>query len=60
MKSGRQYRFCPNCGKPLFDERITVGHVTSLMCSDRCRDEWKIKYSQMLLGQDGPPARRRI
>lgn len=52
--SGKQHRHCPNCGKPLYDDRLDMKHVMSMMCSDKCRVEWELKYARMILRQNAP------
>lgn len=37
----------------MYDSNILMNHIGSLMCSDRCREEWQIKYTKKILGQDG-------
>jgi len=49
---GKQYRFCPNCGKSIYDTGVTTSHVLSMMCSTECRAEWNTKYAAMILGID--------
>lgn len=51
---GKQHRYCPNCGKHLYDDNVSVNHVRSMMCSDKCRDEWSYKYVGKILGKDAP------
>jgi hypothetical protein len=48
---GEQHRFCPNCGKALYDTRLTMDHVKSMMCGDACREDWEMKYARMILGK---------
>jgi len=50
---GKQTRFCPNCGKQLYDSKVEVNHVQSMMCSKQCMAEWEIKYARCILGKDG-------
>ena len=52
---GKQHRFCPNCGKHHYDERISVDHVKSMCCDAACRDEWELKYARMVLRKDADP-----
>ena len=52
--SGNQHRHCPNCGKALYDNALSMNHVKSLMCGKECRHEWELKYARMLLRQDAP------
>ncbi len=48
---GNQHRYCPNCGKHLYDNNIQMNHVMSLLCSSECREFWNSKYARCLLGQ---------
>jgi len=48
---GKHTRYCPNCGDKLYDEKIEMKHVMSMMCSNECRDEWQIKNTRMILGK---------
>lgn len=52
MLFGRQFRYCPNCGKQLYDAVIEMNHVQSMMCSKQCREEWEMKYTRSILGKD--------
>jgi len=54
MMFGKQHRYCPNCGKHLYDDRISITHVLSMMCDDACRKAWELKYAGMVLGKDAP------
>ena len=51
---GKQHRYCPNCGVHLYDNNLSMNHVKSLMCSDKCRNEWELKYAGMILRKDAP------
>lgn len=46
---GKQYRHCPNCGEKLYDDKLCMDHVKSMMCSKQCIDEWELKYARMIL-----------
>ena len=50
---GKQDRYCPNCGKHHYDERLTDKHVLFMCCDEKCRNEWEMKYTRMILGKDG-------
>lgn len=52
MKWGIQSRFCPNCGCPLRDTKVTMKFVQSLMCGEACRADWERKYAAKILGHD--------
>lgn len=41
---------CPNCGAGVFGA-ITMHNVGHLMCSEKCGEEWKHKYAEMMLGR---------
>jgi hypothetical protein len=47
---GKQYRFCPNCGRKIYDGGVNTSHVLSLMCSTECRGAWQTKYAATILG----------
>jgi len=49
---GKQNRYCPNCGKHHYDSKISVSHVKSMCCDEKCRTEWEYKYARMVLGKD--------
>jgi hypothetical protein len=51
---GKQQRYCPNCGKLLYDVGMSMDHVKSMMCGNECRDAWEIKYANMILGNNAP------
>lgn len=51
---GNQYHFCSNCGTRLYDSTINMDHTMSLLCSDSCREQWRLKYARMILGKDAP------
>lgn len=55
MIFGKQHRYCPNCGRHIYDGKVSTTHVQSLMCSDECRNEWSYKYAAMVLGKDADP-----
>ena len=52
MRYGKQYRFCPNCGRAHYDGVIQMSHVKSMCCNNKCRDEWERKYAASILGHD--------
>lgn len=52
MRWTPQERFCPNCGKRHYDDRLTMSHVKSMCCDADCRVEWEKKYACMLLGKE--------
>ena len=49
---GKQNRYCPNCGKQLYDDRVGMNHVLSLMCGIACIKDWQTKYARKILGKD--------
>lgn len=51
MRFGNQNYFCCNCGKPIYDARLSM---TSLnICKDStCYSEFELKYTRMILGKD--------
>ena len=49
---GKQHRYCPNCGKHLYDDGLSNTHVKSLMCSLECIRQWEWKYTGKILGKD--------
>lgn len=51
---GKQHRYCPNCGKRLYDTNTGLNAVMPLMCSKECREEYQLKYARSILGQDTP------
>jgi hypothetical protein len=51
VRLGNQHRYCPNCGKPLYDDCITMNRVALLMCDDDCRQEWELKFARTILGR---------
>lgn len=51
MMFGKQYHYCPNCGSRLYDDSLSMKHVMSMMCSDACRDQWRVKYTRCILGK---------
>jgi hypothetical protein len=54
MLFGKQYRYCPNCGKRLYDSLISM-HAQSMLCSKECREEWELKYARAVLGKSAEP-----
>jgi predicted nucleic acid-binding Zn ribbon protein len=52
MRFGKQHRHCPNCGRAIYDDCITLDRVLPLMCNDDCRQEWQLKYARMILGKE--------
>lgn len=52
---GKQNRYCPNCGKHVYDSNLTMDHVQSMMCSDECRRQWEFKYAALILGKSAEP-----
>jgi len=52
MIFGKQKRCCPNCGTQLYDTKVSMDHVQSMMCSKECRDQWSMKYARSILGKD--------
>lgn len=50
MLFGKQHRYCPNCGKHLYDNMLSM-HVSSMLCSKECRKEWELKYARAILGK---------
>lgn len=52
---GKQYRFCPNCGRAHYDDAIHMRHVLSMCCDKQCRDQWEYKYASTLLGHSADP-----
>jgi hypothetical protein len=52
MLYGKQIRYCPNCGTQLYDTKVSMDHVQSMMCSKQCRDQWSMKYARSILGKD--------
>lgn len=52
MKWGKQHHYCLNCGKHQYDDRLSMTHVLSLMCSPECLHEWNTKYARKILGRD--------
>lgn len=55
MKWGKQYRYCPNCGRARYDGAIRMDHVLSMCCDQQCRDQWERKYAATILGHDADP-----
>jgi hypothetical protein len=55
MRWGKQHRYCPNCGRHRYDDKISVSHVKSMCCGPACRAEWEMKYARMVLHQDADP-----
>lgn len=49
-----QTRYCPNCGKQTKDTSLSMHYVLSMMCSERCRQEWEMKYARMILNKEEP------
>jgi hypothetical protein len=49
---GKQHRYCPNCGKHIYDAGLSMKHVQAMQCSDKCREEWSLKYARMVVGQN--------
>lgn len=54
MNFGKQNRYCPNCGKHLYDTNLNMTHVKSMMCSAECRQEWEMKHACCILGKEAP------
>ena len=54
MISGKQIRYCPNCGAKHYDQRLEMKHVLSMCCDEECRKEWNLKYARMIVGKDEP------
>jgi NADH pyrophosphatase NudC (nudix superfamily) len=52
LQTGKQIRFCPNCGTQHFDTLIEMKHVKCMCCNNTCRDEWRIKYDRVILKID--------
>lgn len=52
MKFGKQEHFCLNCGIIQYDSNLSMDHVLSQMCSDFCREEYRMKYARMIIGKD--------
>lgn len=50
MIFGKQHRYCSNCGAHHYDDKVCVTHVLSMCCDAKCRDEWELKYTRMILG----------
>ena len=52
MKFGKQNRYCPNCGKHMYDEKVgVVSRIPGLMCNKECRDEWEMKETRSIMGK---------
>jgi hypothetical protein len=51
MRFGNQHRYCPNCGRAMYDDCITMDRVQPLMCSHDCRQEWELKFARTILGR---------
>jgi hypothetical protein len=52
MIFGKQTRYCPNCGRKLYDSNLEMTRVQSMMCSRECREEWELKYARSILGKN--------
>src|SRR5690348_3461203 len=52
---GKQHRHCPNCGKALYDDRMSMDHALSMMCGAVCRKAWELKYARSILGKSADP-----
>lgn len=50
MILGKHVRYCPNCGKMLYDHNLSMNHILSQMCSKDCRTIWDVKYAKSILG----------
>ena len=50
-QAGKQNRYCPNCGKHLYDSNVSMNGVQPLMCNKECRDKWEMKYTRSILGK---------
>lgn len=55
MRWGKQYRFCPNCGRAHYDDLIQMDHVLSMCCDEKCRKQWNYKYAAKILGHSAEP-----
>ena len=53
MQFGRQYHWCPNCGKEMYDTKLS-SQTTATTCSLDCIREWELKYARFILGKDAP------
>ena len=52
MRFGNQIRYCPNCGRKHFDNKVTYKNPISLCCDNKCISEWEKKYTRSILGKD--------
>lgn len=55
MRFGKQTRYCPNCGRKYYDEKLSTNKVLSMCCIEKCLEEWQIKNTRMIMGKDEKP-----
>lgn len=52
MNLGKQYYYCINCGIKQYTGNLSMSHVKSMLCSDKCREEYELKYARCILRKD--------